>query len=245
MMYANLSTRDLLDHLDTTYGDLTADDLAANVENMNLQWNPENSIEAVFIQVNTCRDIATDGGDPITEPTAVRSILQNFEASGVFPDAIRLWRARPRLEHTLANITSHFIDADRERIRAQTSRAGGFAAAAILPPPEPTANHVAAAARAPSPFTGLYYCWSHGCGRDANHTSATCTRQVEGHQTAATAANMLGGASFIQRMPNERAVYRRPERPQRDGQPAREGQRGRNRRGGAGGGRPAANADDG
>ena len=43
----------------------------------------------------------------------------------------------------------------------------------------------------------LYYCWTHGLGRDANHTSATCQNPAAGHQYDATINDMKGGSNLI------------------------------------------------
>ena len=42
-----------------------------------------------------------------------------------------------------------------------------------------------------------YYCWTHGLGKNKNHTSATCNRQADGHKTGATLDNMMGGSAKI------------------------------------------------
>ena len=66
-------------------------------------------------------------------------------------------------------------------------------------------------------MTCTHYCWTHGLGRDPNHTSQTCTRQAHGHCTNATLDNMMGGNASIRRARGERAVYRPPQRNQNQG----------------------------
>ena len=44
-----------------------------------------------------------------------------------------------------------------------------------------------------------HYCWTHGLGPNAKHTSATCTRKADGHQDTATMDNMMGGNNVIAR----------------------------------------------
>ena len=39
------------------------------------------------------------------------------------------------------------------------------------------------------------YCWTHGSSSNISHTSATCTHPAEGHQTAATNRNRMGGSA--------------------------------------------------
>ena len=43
-----------------------------------------------------------------------------------------------------------------------------------------------------------HYCWSHGFLVRAEHTSATCNKQKEGHQVGATRGNIMGGCTFGQ-----------------------------------------------
>ena len=45
----------------------------------------------------------------------------------------------------------------------------------------------------------FYYCWSHGLGRNKDHTSKSCKKPKEGHQRKATIHNMLGGSARIMR----------------------------------------------
>ena len=43
----------------------------------------------------------------------------------------------------------------------------------------------------------MYYCWTHGLGKNRKHTSATCNNKAEGHKDEATADNMMGGNNKI------------------------------------------------
>jgi hypothetical protein len=46
--YANISERDMLDHLFETYGNITAVDLEINFENMRRAWDPQQPVETLF-----------------------------------------------------------------------------------------------------------------------------------------------------------------------------------------------------
>jgi hypothetical protein len=41
------------------------------------------------------------------------------------------------------------------------------------------------------------YCWTHGSSRNRSHTSITCEHPAEGHQTAATLDNQMGGSTRV------------------------------------------------
>jgi hypothetical protein len=46
--YANISARDMLDHLFETYGNITAVDLEVNFEHMRRPWDPHQPVESLF-----------------------------------------------------------------------------------------------------------------------------------------------------------------------------------------------------
>jgi hypothetical protein len=49
--YANISARDILDHLFETYGNITAVDLEINFEQMRRAWDPHQPVETLFKQI--------------------------------------------------------------------------------------------------------------------------------------------------------------------------------------------------
>jgi hypothetical protein len=46
--YANISARDILDHLFETYGNITAVDSDINFEHMHRAWDPHQPVETLF-----------------------------------------------------------------------------------------------------------------------------------------------------------------------------------------------------
>ena len=205
--YADLTLIDLLDHLDQEYGDITPDDLIANAISMDNPWSPAQPLEDLFKQVRKAQAFARLH-DPISDLTAIRSITTNLEKSGVFPDALKKWRERPAVDHTLANVQTHFQTANKERLRHLTSSQGGYTT--------PAANNLGQPVPKPPPTETppLYYCWSHGLGRNPAHTSATCKSTFPNHRKDATVSNMLGGCNRIHRLNREKEiwVYQAPRR---------------------------------
>jgi hypothetical protein len=47
--YANISARDMLDHLFKTYGNITAVDLEINFEHMRRAWGPQQPVESLLM----------------------------------------------------------------------------------------------------------------------------------------------------------------------------------------------------
>ena len=99
-----------------------------------------------------------------------------------------------------------------ERKRTATTTDIGYNTAnAAVTTPTPPSLDVANDTLSDPP--GLHYCWTHGLGCDPTHTSTTCNSRAEGHQAQATVYNMMGGNSSIRCRRGERAIYRRPQRP--------------------------------
>jgi hypothetical protein len=63
--YANISARDMLDHLFETYGNITEVDLEINFEHMRRAWDPQQPVETLFKQIQDCADYSEAGGVPI------------------------------------------------------------------------------------------------------------------------------------------------------------------------------------
>jgi hypothetical protein len=54
--YANISARDMLDHLFETYGNITVVDLEINLEHMRRAWDPQQPVESLFKQIQDCAE---------------------------------------------------------------------------------------------------------------------------------------------------------------------------------------------
>ena len=205
--YADLALIDLLDHLDDRYGEITPDDLYKNEIQMSAQWSPTQPLEDLLKQVRKAQAFARHH-DPISDLKALRSLTTNLEKSGVFTEALREWRKRPTIEKTMANFHTHFDSANKERLRSITANDAGYGGAAnqIKLPDKISITGT-------TKNNTLHYCWSHGAGPNANHTSKSCSRPCPGHNKEATIFNMMGGCNRIHRRKGERAIYKPPFNP--------------------------------
>ena len=203
--YANVTVLEILNHLDTTYGTVTADDLNTNLFALNRTWDPAQPIEDLWNQIRKCQTFAAPH-DAITDATAIRAAVTNLENSGVFTDALRDWRKRPVAQHTLDNLKIDFNAADKERRRMLTAQNLGYANKTIVD------NNKENNKTTTEKSNDMYYCWSHGLGPFKTHTSATCTHPQPGHQKTATMSDMRGGCCIIKRKKGERAIYKKPQR---------------------------------
>jgi hypothetical protein len=112
--FAMVSTSQLLEHLVTSYGTLTPEDKFKNSEKLHTPWNPDTPLEALFNNVAEVRQIAEAGGNPISEPMAVRAIVANLKNSGLFSKALDEWRQQfPENRQTMANLRIHFHAANK------------------------------------------------------------------------------------------------------------------------------------
>jgi hypothetical protein len=211
--FANITTFAILTHLNATYGTITTDDLDRNMALLHRDWSPSEPIENLFEQIRQCREFAAVE-DPVSEAMALGAGLLTLEKSGLFDDAIRDWRKRAAADKTLENFAKDFKLADGEQQRKQTTTMAGYhnTAANVTQ----TAAALAALTVQPTPTDKtqqLYYCWSHGAGRNPMHTSLTCNNQQPGHRGDATMFNMLGGCNLIHRARNEKPIYQPPTKP--------------------------------
>ena len=226
--FNNVTPLDILNHLETTYGAITTEHLGENEALLKTPWDPTTATEIAFDNANAVLAFATLGQEPIADGKAIRMLVKVFQDSAVMDDAVKDWKKKTPANQTLANLRTHMHTYNQRRLRAVSAEEAGYRTAnAVAPPTDPStiqalidgavARALAAQANG-SPTSNainaesLYYCWTHGLGRDTSHTSSTCNSRAEGHQATATADNMMGGNNQIRRRRNERPVCRRQPR---------------------------------
>jgi hypothetical protein len=211
--FANVTTLNILTHLDNAYGGLSHDDLDRNMVELDKVWDPATPIEVLFEQLRRCQQFAQDT-DPISDQHLVRSGLRNVEQTGVFGDAVRDWRKRAIADKTWINFKVDFAKADEERRRQLTAQGAGYHSVSEMVEVPPFAAVAAAAVtnKPKSEAKVLYYCWSHGAGINKDHTGTTCKFPAAGHRSEATVFNVLGGCNIIHRRRNKAPVYVKPNR---------------------------------
>jgi hypothetical protein len=85
--YANISARDMLDHLFETYGNITAVDLEIKFEHMRRAWDPQKPVESLFKQIQECADYSESGGVLIGHPHQINVGYAKIFATGHFMSA--------------------------------------------------------------------------------------------------------------------------------------------------------------
>jgi hypothetical protein len=133
--YANISARDMLDHLFETYGNITAVDLEINFEHMDRAWDPQQHVESLFKQIKDCVDYSEAGGVLIGNPQQINVGYAKIFATGHFMSACRRWNEKVTVEKTWTHFKSHFAAAHRQHKQMQgesAARAGYHSANAAV-----------------------------------------------------------------------------------------------------------------
>jgi hypothetical protein len=106
--YANISERDMLDHLFETYGNITSVDLEINFEHMRRACDPQQPVETLFKQNRDCADYLEAVGVPIGPSQQINVGYSHIFATGHFMSACRRWNEKPAAEKTWTHLKSHF-----------------------------------------------------------------------------------------------------------------------------------------
>jgi len=189
--FANATIEQFLTFLEANYGTVDADDHTIVEAELEKGIDTAAPLRFYWHRIIRARDIAEELGSPFPAIRVVNACLKALEASALFPDEIKTWRAKPLADWTLPNMQIHFNRAEKERNRKATAGQAGYTAnAAKTVPGKENKNPEG---------KKMYYCWSHGLSMNPEHTSATCKNPKEGHETAATIFDMRGGSNKIAR----------------------------------------------
>jgi hypothetical protein len=194
--YSRVTSSQLLAHLWEHHGIITANDTENNRNELSTPWNPDEPIDALWTRIKHVQQFAIYAGEALTEKAIIRLTLPCFESTGLFTHGVTTWRDVAETDWTLATYKAHFNKANRDRAYAVTIQSAGFhgANAATSSPTNRVVTTVPAPTLTIHPDTiNFYWCWSHGLGKNPNHTSLTCNHPKEGHQTAATFSNPMSG----------------------------------------------------
>jgi hypothetical protein len=117
--FANISARDMLDHLFSTYGNITAVDIEIKFEHMRRAWDPQQPVEFLFKQIQDCSDYSEAGGVLIGHPQQINIGYAKIFATGHFTSACRRWNEKHLIEKTWTQFKSHFAAAHRQHKQMQ------------------------------------------------------------------------------------------------------------------------------
>jgi hypothetical protein len=119
VVYGNISARYMLDHVFETYGNITAVDLEINFDHMRRAWDPQQSVESLFKQIQDCADYYEAGGVLIGHPQQINVGYAKIFATSHFMSACRRWNEKHAIEKTWTQFKSHFAPAQRQHKQMQ------------------------------------------------------------------------------------------------------------------------------
>jgi hypothetical protein len=125
--YAMVTTLQILTHLYTTYGKLTPMAMQENDRHFRNPYNPAEPFEILVQKLEEAQDFAAAGNQAHTAQQIVSNAYSLIHNTGMFIDACREWRRRPKDEKTWTNFKTHFAQAHTELGElTHTSQAGGY-----------------------------------------------------------------------------------------------------------------------
>jgi hypothetical protein len=121
--FANITAREMLDHLFMSYGNITAVNLENNFEQIRRAWDPHQPVESLFKQIQDCADYSESGGVLIGHLQKINVGYAKIFATGHLMSACRRWNENPmwkKLGHN-SKLTSplHTIIASKCRVNLQ------------------------------------------------------------------------------------------------------------------------------
>jgi hypothetical protein len=115
----NISARAMLDHIFTTYGNITAVDLENNFEHMHRAWDPQQPVESLFKQIQDCAEFLETGGVLIGHPQQINGGYAKIFATGHFMIACCRWNEKTLTGKIWAQFKAHFSAAHRQHKQMQ------------------------------------------------------------------------------------------------------------------------------
>jgi hypothetical protein len=103
--YTNVSSRDMLDHLFETDGNITAVDLEINFEHMRQAWDPQHPVESFFKHIQDWADYYEAVGVLIGHPQQINVYVKIF-LTGHFMRACHRWNEKDVINKTWTQFKS-------------------------------------------------------------------------------------------------------------------------------------------
>jgi hypothetical protein len=106
--FANISARDMLDHLFTTYGNITAVDLENNFEHMRRAWDPNSLLNPCSSRFKIVPTIQRQDASLSGIHSKSTLDMQKIFATVHFMSSCSRWNEKPLAEKTWAQFKAHF-----------------------------------------------------------------------------------------------------------------------------------------
>lgn len=192
--FANVTIRTIFDHLMTTYGTVTREDLDRNEDELKAPWTPTTPIETLWLQASKAQQFPP-ATDALSDNYILRALINNIHNTGSFETTLKKYDELPAAEQTLARFKLEMNKSYKSWIKDnnnQTAATAGYGSALAAQAPTP----------APSSLTKysfkvndtlFAYCYTHGLSivkpNATEHNSMTCRDKDPGHNVEATLTN--------------------------------------------------------
>jgi hypothetical protein len=117
--FANITAREMLDHLFLIYGNIITVGLENNFEQMRKAWDPHQPVETLSKQIQDCADFSEAGGVVIGHPQQINVGYAKIFVTCNFMSACRRWNEKETADKTWANFKAHFAAAHRQHTQMQ------------------------------------------------------------------------------------------------------------------------------
>jgi hypothetical protein len=108
-------------------------ELTQNYERLNTPYDPNQSIETLFQQIQDARAFAVAGVQPYGAAMIINVAYTLVFNTGLYPDACHAWQSRATAAKTWAQLKIDFSTAHREfRLTNQTAQQSGFHSANMM-----------------------------------------------------------------------------------------------------------------
>jgi hypothetical protein len=126
--FANISAREMLDHLLMTYGNITAVDLGKKIEQMRRAWDPQQPVESLFKKIQDCANYSEAGGIIFGHPQQINVGYAKIFSTGNFMSPCRRWNEKPNIEKTWSQFKAHFAAAHRQhkQMQGESAETSGY-----------------------------------------------------------------------------------------------------------------------
>jgi hypothetical protein len=125
--FANTTTRQLLEHLYRTYGNITPADLIENDTRMKTSYDPSQPIEVLYDQIEDAVELADAANAGYTTAQIIAIAYNCLFQTGLYAEACRDWRRRADADKTWPQLKTDFALAHQELRESQvTSQGAGY-----------------------------------------------------------------------------------------------------------------------
>jgi hypothetical protein len=129
----NVSVLTILEHLFTTYGCLSEQQMIANNAEFRKEWDPDSSFELIIAQIDDCAEMAETAGVPYSPEQVLATAYTIVQKTGMFTNDLKEWKRLAAAARTWPAFKIFMVERQIEQLEHQvTARQGGYHSANAL-----------------------------------------------------------------------------------------------------------------